>query len=58
MVELTGSGLWWGQLGWGCGGVDRLDHFLILILISDDEVRYKLGRSIRRLVSHGGANHW
>ena len=57
LVESTGSGPWWHQLVWGRSSVDGVNRFQILIIISDDKFRDELGRSIRRILGHGDANH-
>ena len=57
---------WFRRLGWGRGQVEWVRavvalmgyiSFEILILIYDDKVRDELGRSRRRLLIHGDANH-
>ena len=57
---------WFRRQGWGRGRVEWVRavaalmgyiSFEILILIYDDKVRDELGRSRRRLLIHGDANH-
>ena len=57
---------WFRRQGWGRVRVEWVRavaalmgyiSFKILILIYDDKVRDELGRSRRRLLIHGDANH-